>query len=128
MNESHSSNYEVFRDCLSAIVIGRSMQQPSKSSKRRGLKGRKKSKAIQKDDEPTYGHCGNDDPADLADFIEVATTPNVYALIASLSLIVSSIGIFFISSSRIPINILPLPQERFNVVGDILGTPLHVDG
>lgn len=77
MDEDNNGNYEVFRDCMSAAIIDKSSRNTPRQPKKRLSKGRKGSTATlitsnAKGDGAASIVTGNDDPADLADFIEVA--------------------------------------------------------
>ena len=73
MNGNASSNYEVFRDCLSGPIIEKSAITPTKPRKRKTSKGRKT--AVKTGQHPDHNedeqHSDGDNPEDLADFIDV---------------------------------------------------------
>lgn len=65
------SNYEKFRECISESIIERSTTEPTKRLKRKGPKGRRRSKQDPDQDLPVKDLASNNDPEDLADFIDV---------------------------------------------------------
>ncbi|MCJ1367165.1 hypothetical protein MMC16_006297 [Acarospora aff. strigata] len=82
MNGNASSNYEVFRDCLSGPIIEKSAITPTKPRKRKTSKGRKT--AVKTGQHPDHNedeqHSDGDNPEDLADFIDYLATEIFTAL------------------------------------------------
>jgi hypothetical protein len=72
--EGNNDNYEIFRDCVSATVLANSTR-PTKQPKKRVAGGLGGSAALSRsrDEAPSNFSAGEDDPAELAEFIEVAS-------------------------------------------------------
>ena len=74
MMEDSNDNYEVFRDCMSATVLAKSVRRPGNEPKKRLSRGQGSRTAglrRSKMEEPSDTTAGGDDPAELAEFIEV---------------------------------------------------------
>lgn len=76
------SNYEVFRECLSDVLIRKLTTKPSKPARRRATKGRKNAikpvNAAASEEEQSAS-----DAEDLGDFIDVGNPPDYNAVAAA---------------------------------------------
>ena len=70
-----SSNYEVFRDCLSTIIVEKSNERSRQPSKRKSYKARRNNHNVKKDTtsktDSTPPPPARANPEDLADFVDV---------------------------------------------------------
>ena len=74
-SSSSSSNYEVFRDCLSSIVVEKSNERPRQPPKRKSYKARRNNHNVKKDTTSKTASAplppARANPEDLADFVDV---------------------------------------------------------
>jgi hypothetical protein len=71
--EDGNSNYEIFRDCVSATVLSKSSRGPTKKQKKRVPRGQEVPPDSTKSEIELQSDVADaeDDPAELAEFIEV---------------------------------------------------------
>ena len=75
--DDSNNNYEVFRDCVSATVLAKSATKPSKLPKKRVTKGATEAATSPQgagEEALSSASARDDDAAELAEFIEVAST------------------------------------------------------
>jgi hypothetical protein len=86
--EDGNSNYEIFRDCVSATVLSKSSRGPTKKPKKRVPRGQGAPPDSTKSEiEVQSGVAGaEDDPSELAEFIEVCPKSRTCGLSLNLSL------------------------------------------
>lgn len=73
--DGRNNNYEVFIDCVSATVLAKSATKPTKQPKKRVARDARDpatSPRRLKEDALSPASAKDDDPAELAEFIEVA--------------------------------------------------------
>lgn len=83
--DSNNNNYEVFRDCLSAIIVEKSNERPRPPSKRKSYKTRRNHTTNDVKDvrrveaqAPSSLPPARANPEDLAEFVDVlAFTPSL---------------------------------------------------
>jgi len=68
--EDGNSNYEIFRDCVSATVLSKSSRGPTKKQKKRVPRGQEVPTKSEIELQSDVADA-EDDPAELAEFIEV---------------------------------------------------------
>jgi hypothetical protein len=74
--DGSNNNYDVFRDCVSATVLAKSAIKPSKQPKKRVARSARDPAASpgrSKEDAVSTASAKEDDPAELAEFIEVVS-------------------------------------------------------
>jgi hypothetical protein len=73
--EDGNSNYEIFRDCVSATVLSKSSRGPTKKPKKRVPRGQGAPPDSTKSEIEVQSDVAGaeDDPAELAEFIEVSS-------------------------------------------------------
>lgn len=75
-SNNNNSNYEVFRDCLSAIIVEKSNERPHQPSKRKSYKARRNNttddvKDLRRVETPSSLPPARANPEDLAEFVDV---------------------------------------------------------
>jgi hypothetical protein len=76
MMDGSNENHEVFRDCVSAAVLAKSIRRPTKQPKKRtarGLGGPSAALRRSNEEAGSTASAEDDNPAELAEFIEVAS-------------------------------------------------------
>ena len=72
MNDN-SSNYEIFRDCLSSVIVERSNEQPRRPPKRKSYKARRNHTPANDNVTSSVPAPARTNPEDLAEFVDVYT-------------------------------------------------------
>lgn len=69
---NNSSNYEIFRDCLSSVIVERSNEQPRRLPKRKSYKKGRRNHAPASDNvTSSIAPPARINPEDLAEFVDV---------------------------------------------------------
>ena len=68
---SNNSNYEVFRDCLSSVIVEKSNERPQQPPKRKSYKARRNHKPASDNVTSSSLPSARANPEDLADFVDV---------------------------------------------------------
>jgi len=79
----NSSNYEVFRDILSGIIVAKSNDRPRKPSQRKANKARRNNTSSSNNNVKTTPIAKTEpiqraNPEDLAEFVDVCTISSFY--------------------------------------------------
>lgn len=71
MMNNNSSNYEIFRDCLSSVIVERSNEQPRRPPKRKSYKARRNHTPASDNVTSSSPPPARTNPEDLAEFMDV---------------------------------------------------------